>query len=534
MSPPSDDTDDKRAELRRQVLGLGERSFRKTWYPELQERLVELERFRALLDRSFEGILVADVQSYRIIDANRTALLLLNLSKERLLRMSLSDLMPSPVIERLVDATTTERMVAFEVTWPTAKPDVELETFVEVTQVEAAKYAVIFVKDVTIKHKVEYQALTAQKLETVGRLAGGIAHDFNNLLGAIIGTVDLVCKELEPSSQAALDLSDVLAVAERAALLSRRLMSFSKQGRNANASVNLTAVVRDLRRLLERVSGERVRLVMEIAEQDCYIWADPIAVEQVIVNLVSNAKDAVLPGGTVTLRVYTNYERIQDGDAGQLPLEFPCHCLEVEDNGSGMDSSTLARLSEPFFTTKPVGKGTGLGLSVVYGVVRQSNGCIRVHSVPGVGTRFRLYFPRHENAPAPEKKMMSLGVRATGNGRTVLVVEDEALLREIVTRILKRRGYEVLVAEDVEEAAFRIRRSSVRPSLLVSDVVLPDGSGSDVHEALNQRWTGIPALFITGYWGEEANRVLQNRSFRLLEKPFTEVQLLDAVERALE
>jgi two-component system cell cycle sensor histidine kinase/response regulator CckA len=276
-----------------------------------------------------------------------------------------------------------------------------------------------------------------------------------------------------------------------------------------------------------------VHLVLDVAKPDCYIWADPIAVEQVIVNLVSNAKDAVQPGGTVTIRVYTNSERVDDVDAGQPPLELPCQCLEVEDNGSGMDPATLARLSEPFFTTKPVGKGTGLGLSVVYGVVRQSNGWIRVHSTPGSGTRFRLFFPLHAYVPTPEKTMEHVGARATGQGRTVLVVEDESLLRESVTRILKRRGYEVLAAEDAEEAAFRIRRSSVRPSLLISDVVLPDGSGLDVRECLNRRWTGIPALFITGYWGEEANRVLSNTAFRLLEKPFTEEQLLIAVERAL-
>lgn len=521
MDKRSESFDTYREDLRRQVLGLSERSFRKSWYPELQARLDELERFRSLLDCTVEAIILVHVASLRVVDSNRTARELLIGSEAELAARPLSELVPPLVLDRIVNSAQTDNARPLIERWPTVEGR-ELETTVRLSGAGEHLHAILTVRDVTERLALERQALTAQRLESVGRLAGGIAHDFNNLLGAMIGTVELVRCDLPPDSDAARDLEDVILVAQRAALLTRRLMSFSRQGTGAPVLVNVASLARDLEQLLTRVVGERARLIYRIETRSAWILADPTALEQVIVNLVSNARDAVHMGGSITLRVASA------GDS-----ERPRCLLEVEDNGVGMDEATKARAFEPFFTTKPMGKGTGLGLSVVANSVALCGGTVKVHSELGAGTRFSLYFPQ-QDAPTPSRPTGSssppVSVRHSG---LVLLVEDEAMLRATMERALRQSGFEVTSAEDLDEAHFRARRCQQPPRLLISDVVLPDGTGIDLAKQLHEKWPALPTLLISGYMGDESIHLGEHGFENLLPKPFTPAELIERVDAML-
>jgi len=516
-------------ELRLQVLGLGERSFRKTWYPELQERLAELERFRTLLDHALEGILLVDLEGRRIVDANRTALELLRQSREALLGCSLEAIVPAEILERLAREGATE--VSAE-QWPTANPDLTLEASQSHAVLDERPYAVLLLRDVTQRRQLERQAMTAQKLESLGRLAGGIAHDFNNLLGAIIGTVELVRTELEPNSPASLDLADVLEATQRATQLVGRLMAFGRHGSGTPTVLDLVALTRDLQRLLLRLVGEHARLTVDLPDGPVWIRAEATAVEQILINLVSNARDAVPQGGHVAVGISLTTERCARCCAVGECETAPCAVVTVADDGVGMDEATQQRIFEPFFTTKPVGKGTGLGLAVVYGIVKQSGGTIELQSAPGAGARFRLCFPGQPAPsvlpPAPQREQP----QGMGRGQLILLVEDEPLLRTTVSRILRQAGFQVLTAEDAEEAAFRAKRAPHQPELLLCDVRLPDGSGPDVLEELRGKWPTLRCLFISGHTADD-ELAAATSAVALLPKPFTSAELLARVEAVL-
>jgi PAS domain S-box-containing protein len=525
MPEPSDTDQAKLEVLRRQVLGLGERSFRKSWYPELQARLEELELFRSLLDCTSEAILVVRVVPLQIADFNTTAIELLGTSADALRTAPIADLVPKGVLSHVERRMDSDRFTPLLERWPTAPEGRELEAFVHFSGDETRSYAVLTVRDVTERRAFERQALTSQRLEVVGRLAGGIAHDFNNLLGAIIGTVELLRLDLPPDSEIARELADVTFAASRAALLTRRLMTFGRTGSGKPSLVNVNALVTELMRLLVRIVGERASVIVESDNEANWVLAEPVAVEQAIVNLVSNARDAVSPGGTIHVRI----RRVVEPTDGAKP-----YCLiEVEDNGTGMDPETQRRVFEPFFTTKDVSRGTGLGLSVVANVVASAGGRLDLSSELGKGSRFRLYFPSH----APPANV-TVGSRAEppnvmGGGRLVLVVEDERTLRELIARTLQKNGFEVVVAEDMDEASFRSRRCLRAPGLLISDMVLPDGTGLDVARAVSQKWGTIPTLFISGYVSNEVTQEGSLELKNLLSKPFTPQALIEQVARLL-
>jgi len=522
MHRRSESLEGRHADLRRLVLGLEERSFRKSWYPELQARLDELERFRSLLDCTVEAFVLVHVASLCVVDVNRTARELLFGSDGELTTRPLSELVPPLVLERIVNSAQTDDARPLIERWPTVAENREFETTVRLSGQGEHLHAILTVRDVTERLALEQQALTAQRLESVGRLAGGIAHDFNNLIGAIIGTVDLVRCDLTPDSDAARDLEDVILVARRAALLTRRLMSFSRQGTGAPILVDIASLARDLEQLLIRVVGERARLVYELMTPSAWVLADPTALEQVIVNLVSNARDAVEMGGSITLRV-----------ASAPDSDQPRCLLEVEDNGVGMDEATKRRAFDPFFTTKAIGKGTGLGLSVVANAVAQCGGTVTVHSELGVGTRFSLYFPKQDAPMVSRPSVGSSPPVLTRHSGLVLLVEDEAMLRATIERALRQSGFDVTSAEDLDEAHFRARRCQRPPTLLISDVVLPDGTGIDLAKQLREKWPALPTLLISGYVGDESVRIGELGFENLLPKPFTPAELIERIEAVL-
>ncbi|HEY8312402.1 MAG TPA: ATP-binding protein, partial [Gemmatimonadaceae bacterium] len=386
-------------------------------------------------------------------------------------------------------------------------------------------------RDVTRQRQFEEEFRQAQKMEAVGRLAGGIAHDFNNLLTVIGASSDFLLHDLRdhPTSLSA-DVKEIKAATSRAASLTRQLLAFSRRQLVQPQLLDLNAVVREMETMLRRLIGEDTRLITEYADDVGMVKLDRGQLEQVVVNLVVNARDAMPGGGTV--RLSTGIERSEPDDPSLTAAE--CVTLGVADSGVGIDEQAKARIFEPFFTTKEKGKGTGLGLSTVYGIVKASGGDIVVESKVGSGTEFRLKFPRIDESvvAAPAESVASDSARGY---ETVLVVEDEEPLRRLTRRILESRGYTVLDAADGEEAIRLLASAPSRVDLVLTDVVMPGMSGRELVERLLPVYPWLRVLFMSGY---TEDMMLQHRvselGIALVEKPFTRDDLALAVRSTLD
>ena len=372
-----------------------------------------------------------------------------------------------------------------------------------------------------------------QKMEAVGRLAGGIAHDFNNLLTAIGGYGELALTRLPEDSPARSSVEEMRRAGHRAATLTRQLLAFSRRQVLQPDVIDLNAVVTDMRALLERVLGEDVRLQSRLAEDLGSTRADAGQIEQLIMNLAVNARDAMPRGGT--LSITTENVEIDETFSGRHMGAEPGSyvLLAVNDTGRGMDRETLARAFEPFFTTKPVGEGTGLGLATVYGIVQQTGGHIWAYSEPGHGSSFKVYLPRvWEDVPVREEEPAQ---PATGGSETILLVEDEEIVRSLVREMLETVGYRVLEAPD-GPAALELAAECGEPiDALVSDVVMPGLSGQELAAQLTAERPSLGVLFTSGY-NEEAitNHGVLSPGSAFLEKPFSAEQLAKKLRGVLD
>jgi len=333
------------------------------------------------------------------------------------------------------------------------------------------------------------QLLHAQRLESLGRLAGGVAHDFNNLLTVIHGNLQLSLDEL-PSGVDREPIEDAIGASERAALLTKQLLAFGRKQVIERSVFDAGKQVEDVSRMLQRVLGERIELNVSVLERDLWVNADPNQIEQVLMNLVANARDAMPEGGVC--RVEVGQARVADGSFVRI---------RVADTGVGMDAATRDRLFEPFFTTKAPGEGTGLGLSTAYGVLQQHGGSIVVDSHPGAGTTFDLLLPA---ADAAARAVPSAAVHVPGAGGTeaVLLVEDEDAVRRVAERFLRREGYEVLVASSGTEALALVKNTDRRLDLLFTDVMMPGMSGFELAERVRLLQPQIKVMFVSGYTGD--------------------------------
>ncbi len=397
----------------------------------------------------------------------------------------------------------------------------------------APLYLLTYLRDVTERKTLEEQLRQAQKMEAVGQLAGGIAHDFNNLLTAIIGSGELLLRELDPADPARLDLIEINRAAHRAAGLTRQLLAFSRKQVLQPRLLKVNDVVTELTALLRRVIGEHVELRLDLEPALGPVLADPGQLEQVITNLAVNGRDAMPDGGVLTIRTGNLDDGPVSGSGPEGDLLGPHVALAVSDTGIGMDERTRARLFEPFFTTKEMGRGTGLGLATVYGIVRQSGGQIRVHTQPNQGTTFTVYLPRAEGVPAAAGETAA-GAEAPGGTGTVLVVEDEESVRSLACRVLRGKGYRVIEAASADVALALLGADPGPVDLLLTDVVMPGISGPVLAQRLIRQYPRLRVLYMSGY-AEEAieRRGTLPAGGELLEKPFTGDQLARRVRQAI-
>jgi two-component system cell cycle sensor histidine kinase/response regulator CckA len=390
-------------------------------------------------------------------------------------------------------------------------------------------------KDNSEESRLKREVEQATKMRAVGQLAGGVAHDFNNVLTAIIGHCDLMLMRHSPGDSDYDDIQQIKANSNRAASLTRQLLAFSRQQTLRPQVLQLPDVISEVSNLLKRLLGETVTLIVKHGRNLGPVRADPGQLEQVVVNLAVNAKDAIgLSGGKLTIETLAvPAAEVRRMDSELLPIG-DYTALRLTDTGSGIPPDILPKIFEPFFTTKDIGKGTGLGLSTVYGIVKQSGGYIFADSRPGKGATFTIYFPVHaEGAPIqaarPQQRDKPGDLWGTG---TILLVEDEDMVRAVAERALTRQGYTVLTAEN-GEAALELIAQSDRPDLLISDVVMPTMDGPTMVARVRQRYPDLPILFMSGYAEEQLRKSIDLDNVAFLPKPFSVQQLAEAARDAL-
>jgi two-component system cell cycle sensor histidine kinase/response regulator CckA len=381
---------------------------------------------------------------------------------------------------------------------------------------------------------LERELVQAQKMESIGRLAGGIAHDFNNLLTAILGFSEMLLEEMPTVSRSRRDLEAIQKAASHGASLTRQLLAFSRRQVMELTVLDLGELVHTLAPILQRLLGEDVETTILCDADLPKVKVDRGQLEQVVMNLAVNARDAMPEGGALTIEVRNV---TLDGDYVQEhAYAHPGRhvMLAVSDTGHGMDQTTRARIFEPFFTTKDVGKGTGLGLSTVYGIIKQSNGHIEVYSEPNRGTSFKVYLPVMVTEPEPATEVAP-ALPAVGGQEAILLVEDDPDLRELLARTLTRHGYQLQEAANGHEALAKIRDTGVPIDLLITDAVLPGLSGPAVAREAEVLRPGIRVLFVSGYTDDAMLRLgLLNENQAFLQKPFGSAALLRKVRQQLD
>ncbi|RJR22302.1 MAG: response regulator [Desulfobacteraceae bacterium] len=399
--------------------------------------------------------------------------------------------------------------------------------------------AVNIISDITERKKAEKeravlheQLQQAQKLESIGRLAGGVAHDFNNILSVILGYGDILLGKLHQQDPMRDEVREIVTAGRRAEALIRQLLAFSRKQTLQPQVLDLNEQVRNLEKMLRRLIGEDIALDLALAEDLPPVLFDPGQLDQVIINLAVNSRDAMPKGGK--LLIETSAVELDKAYAaahtGASPGEYVL--LAVTDTGCGMDKETAEKIFEPFFTTKEKGKGTGLGLSTVYGIVKQSGGNIWVYSEPGKGTTFKIYLPQTEEKQKTREKIVAS--QEISGGEHILVVEDEESVRNLIKSALTRLGYSVTLAANGGEALLLVEEKGLKPDLVITDVVMPNMGGKELIDRLRRTYPGLGALFMSGYTDNAiVHHGVLDQDTPFIQKPFTLQELGRKVHEVL-
>jgi two-component system cell cycle sensor histidine kinase/response regulator CckA len=509
------------------------------WHAEAALRASE-ERFRALVENSTDALFLMDAEG-RVTYLTPSTQKHLGWEPQQMTGRSIFEF-AHPDDRELVGLKMAETLrnpglpIGQEVRYEHADGSYRIMEGVGVNRLEDPSVGAIVVnlRDITERRRLEEQLRQAQKMEAVGQLAGGVAHDFNNLLTAILGYTSLMLDDLPPNDPLRLDLIEIQSAGERAAALTRQLLAFSRRQMLQPQVLDINTIVKQLEKLLRRLISEDVELVTALAADLAAVRVDPASVEQILVNLAVNARDAMPVGGTLTIE--TANVDLDDTYALTHPVMPPGRyvMLAVGDTGQGMDEGTRARVFEPFFTTKEQGKGSGLGLATVYGMVKQSGGFIWVYSEPGHGTVFKVYLPPAEERTATR----SVDVDRRGDSKpgweTVLLVEDEDAVRALAREVLRRNGYVVLEARHGVDALRLAERHTDDIHLLITDVVMPHMSGKEAAERLTTVRPSMKVLFMSGYTDHAVMHRDLTPGAAFLQKPFTAEAFARKVRQVLD
>jgi two-component system, cell cycle sensor histidine kinase and response regulator CckA len=503
-------------------------------------------RYRGLLEAAPDAMVVVN-QVGCIVLVNLQAEKQFGYQRDELIGQQVTNIIPEGFAERLIAddlrpaAEALAQQIGTGIELVGRRKDCsEFPIEIMLSPLESAEGILVTaaIRNISVRKETEGQLLQSQKLESIGRLAGGIAHDFNNMLFVIHGYAELLTDDLAPRNRPLRDpdgaLENVNAIsraAERAALLTAQLLAFSRQQVIRPSALDLNAAVDGLEPMLSQLIGENVRLVVKLARESCVIRADAGQLDQILVNLVVNARDAMPDGGTVTIEI-ENMGVDEPYAIAHLDVKpGPYVLVSVTDTGIGMDRATRERIFEPFFTTKGPGKGTGLGLATTYGIVRQAGGHIWAYSELGIGSSFKLYFPRITSGSAIEAPV-AVPVAAAGSGR-VLVVEDDRVVRDMTTQLLARAGYTVISAAGSVAAMALLAEPEEPIEVLITDVIMPGMSGIELAEWTMKRYPQVGVVLLSGYTAGtlDLERVTAGGA-TFVSKPVTSSRLTVAVRQA--
>lgn len=539
--------------MRESIIGLGTESSRRTYYPELQNRIAQLEEtreglrrsdanLRTLFDSLHDAVMIHDWEG-RLLEVNDAMLSMYGVTRDTFRDFTLTDYSAPPdasqpnkvgVADQLA-RLRAEGSLVFE--WRARRPLPPIKDFdVEVSLRKAIWYdqevVVAVVRDVSERKRLEAMLQQAQKLDALGQLAGGVAHDTNNMLGVIIGYADLLLEELPGDTRTRGDLEQIRKAALHSADLNRQLLGFARKQTIQPVLADLNQVVDATQKMLRRLIGEQHTLVWKPAPDLWLVCVDPSQMDQIVTNLVLNARDALGSSGTITLETanvtvdQAFHQLHPDADPG------PFVVLRVTDTGHGMSPEVQARIFEPFFTTKALGRGTGLGLAMVYGIARQNRGFVSVYSTPGLGTTLSFYLPRHKGGDPAALSAPDLD--PVGGDEKVLLVEDEQALLELGTRVLEEAGYQVIPVMNPLEALAGVRDGRLQSALLVTDLIMPGLNGIELFHQLQALQPSLRVLFVSGYPSGTLDLESQSAGRAFLQKPFTRAGLLHKVREILD
>lgn len=517
---------------------LGEEALRDSRDRAEQELRTSEEQYRMLFQANPQPMWVFDYDTLRFLAVNDAAVHHYGFTLKEFFSMTLGDIRPPEEHSRFFKNIQEQRQKGFHGSynqpWKHRKKDgtiIDVEVTARPIKFRGRNAQLAMISDVTERKKLEEQFLHAQKMEAIGQLAGGVAHDFNNLLMIIGSYAHLTRDQLTDAEKAGRYLNQIVTAVGKATVLTRQLLAFSRKHTQELRAFELNGLIAEFCKMLPTLLGEDVELRVKPALEQCVIHCDRGLLEQVIMNLAVNARDAMPEGGRIiieTERARLNGPQFQTQDPELKPGEYVM--LAVTDTGIGMDEKTKSRIFEPFFTTKEPGKGTGLGLSTVYNIVIQCQGHMRVYSELGHGTTFKIYFPlvRAQGETAPEMDESDY----PGGTETILLVEDEQALRTAATEFLETKGYRVLPAADATQA-FRLCESEAEIDLLLTDMVMPGMRGVDLARILLDRHPATRVIFMSGFTGSALRDNLRPGS-AFLQKPFGLHRLAHTIRQVLE
>ena len=502
------------------------------------------ERYRLLFEGNPQAMWVYDRESLAFLAVNDAAIFHYGYSREEFLSMTIKDIRASEEASALLDSISDQTGVNAAGAWRHRKKDgaiVDVEIISHPLVFGGRNAKLVLANDITDRKRAEdalreteEQLRQSQKLEGVGQLAGGIAHDFNNLLTVITGFSALAMRGLKPEDPLMSNLEEIQKAGDRAASLTRQLLAFSRKQVLQPKILNLDSVLLEMEKMLRRLIGENIDLRAVFEPDLGSVKADPGQIEQIILNLVVNARDSMPAGGKLTIEtdnVYLDEEYVRNHIGAQ---SGPHVMLAVSDTGNGMDQKTQARIFEPFFTTKELGKGTGLGLSTVYGIVKQSGGNIWIYSEVGRGTTFKIYLPRVDERAQNYKQVPCVEEVLQGN-ETILLVEDEEMLRKLAQKTLNMYGYQVLDAANGESAVSLFEQHQSVVDLVLTDVIMPGLSGREVVDRLHQLRPEVRVLFMSGYTDDAiVHQGVLDDAANFIQKPFAPDSLARKVREVLD